>query len=158
MWRLFLSILIVASACAEEKKDTEQTVVQSKLQLLEADKNFSDYSEEKGMRTAFIEYMDSNAILLRPNHLPVVGAHAVDYLLGEDDGGYTLKWKSKDAVIASSGDLGFTYGVWALQPKTQDTVLYGTYVSIWKKQANGKWKFLLDAGNNGIGQEIDTTN
>jgi ketosteroid isomerase-like protein len=34
----------------------------------------------------------------------------------------------------------------------KDTVLRGTYVSVWKKQKDGKWKFMLDTGNEGIGQ------
>jgi ketosteroid isomerase-like protein len=31
-----------------------------------------------------------------------------------------------------------------------DTFFAGTYVSIWKKQPDGKWKFILDSGNEGI--------
>jgi len=28
-----------------------------------------------------------------------------------------------------------------------DTVIYGVYVSIWKKQKDGSWKYILDGGN-----------
>jgi ketosteroid isomerase-like protein len=29
----------------------------------------------------------------------------------------------------------------------------GTYVTIWRKQKDGKWKFVLDTGNQGVGDE-----
>ncbi|MEO7444081.1 MAG: hypothetical protein ABIT96_02750 [Ferruginibacter sp.] len=150
MYKIFICFAMLFSACETEKKAPVVNTVQDKLALLEMDSKFSDYSEEHGMHMAFLEFMDSNAVLLRPGHLPIVGAHAVDYLIGQDDAAYTLQWKTKDAMVASGGDMGFTYGIWALKPKVQDTVLYGTYVSIWKKGANGKWKFVLDSGNEGI--------
>jgi ketosteroid isomerase-like protein len=35
----------------------------------------------------------------------------------------------------------------------KDTIIYGTYISIWKKQSDGNWKFVLDSGNEGVGKE-----
>jgi ketosteroid isomerase-like protein len=54
--------------------------------------------------------------------------------------------------VANSGELGFTYGIYAMRPKDKDTVIYGTYTSIWRKQKDGKWKLALDSGNQGIGE------
>lgn len=107
-------------------------------------------SIEKGMKAAFIEFIDSNGVLLKPNQLPIVGADAIDYLIAQEDTGYTLNWQPHHAFVSQSADLGYTYGVYALHPNNVDTVLYGTYVSIWKKQANGAWKFVLDSGNDGV--------
>lgn len=121
------------------------------LQIMEADKSFSNLSMEKGMKNAFIEYMDSNGILLRPDQHPIVGADAIDYLSQLNDSGYVLQWEPSEAIVAQSGDLGFTYGIYTLTPTAKDTVLKGTYVSIWRKQKNGSWKFLLDSGNEGLG-------
>ncbi len=114
-------------------------------------------SGEKGMKNAFLEYIDSNGVLLRPNILPVAGADAVDYLIATNDTGYTMTWQPKNAAVAESGDLGYTYGTYAFIPKNKDTTLFGTYVSIWKKNAAGKWKFVLDSGNEGIGEEAADT-
>ena len=38
--------------------------------------------------------------------------------------------------------------------QTGDSARRGTYVTIWKKQANGRWKFVLDSGNEGVGAEM----
>jgi len=125
-----------------------------KLNMMEADRAFSKMSEEKGMKAAFLEYIDSNGVLLKPNRLPIVGADAIDYLIQQSDTGYTLKWEPRTGAVAHSGELGYTYGIYALTPNHQDTVIYGTYVSIWKKEVSGKWKYVLDSGNEGIGEVI----
>lgn len=122
-----------------------------KFKMMEADKAFSRLSLEKGMKHAFLEYIDSNGVLLKPNQFPIVGADAIDYLIQENDSSYTLQWEPKSGSVALSGELGYTYGLYALKPKGKDTAFYGTYVSIWKKQSDGSWKFVLDSGNEGLG-------
>ena len=117
-------------------------------EIMNADLAFSDMSRQVGMKKAFLEYMDNDGILLRPNHPPIVGAEAIDFLSQLNDTSYTLTWKPSKAEIAKSGDLGFSYGIYEL--KTKDTTFKGTYVSIWKKQSSGGWKFVLDSGNEGI--------
>jgi hypothetical protein len=123
----------------------------AKMEMMEADRKFSRMSAEKGMKAAFIEYIDSNGVLLRPGHLPIAGADAVDFLIQQNDAEYTMSWEPSNGYIAKSGELGYTYGVYALRPSVKDTVIYGTYVSIWKKEKGGTWKFVLDSGNEGIG-------
>ena len=154
MWKLlfFFNIFFLLS-CNAKKTPAPENVYQEKIAVMETDKAFSAMSEAKGMRQAFIEFMDSNAVLLRPDHLPIIGAKAIDFLLQQNDSSYTLKWQPHHASVARSADMAYTYGIWAMQPHSQDTVLYGTYISIWKKQQDGKWKYILDAGNDGLGEE-----
>jgi ketosteroid isomerase-like protein len=144
-----ITVLLVMCACSESEQPANNTV-DEKIALIRTDRAFSDMSVAKGMKAAFIEYIDSNGVLLKPNHLPIVGANAIDYLIAQDDSGYTLNWQPQYAFVSRSGDLGYTYGVYALHPNNIDTVLYGTYVSIWKKQGDGSWKFVLDSGNEGV--------
>ena len=148
---LFGIVLVSWSSCDlfDKKKNTEGT--EDKMKIMDTDRAFSRLSEEKGMKYAFLEYIDSNGVLLRPNHLPLLGADAIDYLIQQNDSAFTLKWEPKTAVVARSGELGYTYGIYVLKPGLKDTLLYGNYVSIWKKGADGNWKFVLDTGNEGIG-------
>ncbi|MEQ1553840.1 MAG: hypothetical protein ABL929_06665 [Ferruginibacter sp.] len=140
------------SACFLPKKKELKANEQFVEEILKADKAFSALSAEKGMKNAFLEYIDSNGVLLRPNILPIAGADAVDYLIALKDDNYKITWEPKNAVAAISGELGYTYGTYKLIPNNVDTILYGTYVSIWKKQIDGKWKFVLDTGNDGVGE------
>lgn len=149
---LQLFVLLSLFVSCTEKKTLVTDNTDEKIRLLETDKAFSSFSREKGMKNAFIEYIDSNGVLLRPGHLPIIGANAIDFLIQQNDTAYTLTWQPHNAVVASGADLGYTYGIYSFQPAAGDTTIYGTYVSIWKKQKDGKWKFVLDTGNEGIGE------
>jgi ketosteroid isomerase-like protein len=157
MNKLLLSVLLIATfgSCEyfSKKKQVPTGIALDKLNMMEADRTFSRMSQEKGMKNAFLEYIDSNGVLLRSNHQPIVGADAIDFLIQQNDSSYSLEWEPQNGTVAHSGDMGYTYGIYALRPKIKDTVIYGTYVSIWKKQANGQWKYVLDSGNVGIGDE-----
>ncbi len=150
---LFAAIVCISlQACYKKTKTVNEP--STKAAIIKADEAFSNMSKHQGMKKAFVEFMDNDAILLRPNHLPIVGADAVEFLSEVNDTSYTLTWKPSSAEISSSGDLGFTYGIYSLQ--MNDTSLSGTYVSIWKKQADGKWKFILDTGNEGVKEDAST--
>ena len=155
MNKFLLSILTVLLFVSCDLFPTKKPVITGtaldKLNMLEADRAFSKMSEEKGMKNAFLEYIDSNGVLLRSNHLPIAGADAIDYLIQQNDSSYTLKWEPRSGSVAHSGELGYTYGIYALKPNSKDTIIYGTYVSIWKKDSKGNWKYVLDSGNEGIG-------
>ncbi|RYF86239.1 MAG: hypothetical protein EOO03_12100 [Chitinophagaceae bacterium] len=153
MLRCFLFLVVLSACGCKQKKEAGANLVNEKIEVLKADQAFSDMCEAEGMKAAYMEYIDSNGVLIRPDHLPIVGADAIDFLLRQEDAGYTLKWQPQNAYVASAADLAYTYGVYALQPRQADTILYGTYVNIWKKQADGHWKFVLDAGNEGIGAD-----
>lgn len=141
------------ASCNNKGEDAEKKTSLNKASLMEADRAFSAHCEEKGMKVAFIDYIDSNGVMLRPGMMPVVGADAIDFLIQQDDSGYSLSWQPSFADVAMSGELGYTYGIYALRFKEKDSVVYGNYTSIWKKQQDGKWKFVLDTGNEGLGEE-----
>ena len=143
--------ILLNSSCDFSKKNNAQTAFLKNESLLKADNDFAALSAAKGLREAYLENIDSNGVLLRPNELPIAGADAVDFIIGLKDTGYSMLWKPSNAVIAASGELGYTYGVYEIKSSVVDTSFYGTYVSIWKRQADGKWKFVLQSNNEGIG-------
>lgn len=145
-------LLLCISSCRLFEKKEQPDLVEEKIRMMDTDKAFSKMSEEKGIKTAFMEYLDSNGVLLRPNQFPLVGADAVDYLVRQNDSNFVLKWEPKSGAIANSGELGYTYGIYALYAADKDTTFYGNYVSIWKKQKDGSWKYVLDSGNEGVGE------
>jgi ketosteroid isomerase-like protein len=148
---LVVAVVLLFASCKLKRDKEDKADAFAKMEMMDADRAFSKMCEEKGMKAAFIEYLDSNGVLLRPNHLPIAGADAVDFLIQQNDADFTMSWEPKNGVIARSGELGYTYGIYALRPSAKDTILYGTYVSIWKKEKNGSWKYVLDSGNEGLG-------
>jgi ketosteroid isomerase-like protein len=139
---IFLIALLTLTFCKPHVKPDKE-------QLLETDRKFSATSVEKGYNRAFIEFAHPDAVLLRPNSMPVTGSKAVKGLFEKADiSGVIFNWEPLAGDIAKSGELGYTYGIYTF---TKDTVTTkGTYVSIWKKDAAGNWKYILDSGNEGI--------
>lgn len=118
--------------------------------MMDADRAFSKVSEKEGMKNASMQWIDNKGVLLRPHSLPMVAGNAIDYISQGNDTGFVMTWEPNGGIISESADLGYTYGVYSLKPNDKDTVYYGTYVRIWKKQPDGKWKFTLETGNEGI--------
>jgi ketosteroid isomerase-like protein len=146
--RITSALLIILIGCNNQPT---VDIAKEKEAMKQADIRFSDLSKQKGMKAAFLQYMDSTAALLRPNHYPIVGKDAQEYLQKINDSSFSLVWEPENAQLAASGDLGYTYGIYTYHDK--DTTYQGTYVSIWKKQADGSWKFVLDTGNPGVGKK-----
>ena len=149
---VFLLHALANTSCDFVKKNKSGDTLSKTETLINADKDFAALSAKKGLREAYLENIDSNGVLLRPNALPIAGADAVDFIIALKDTGFIMSWKPSNAVVAASGDLGYTFGVYEIKSSIIDTSLYGTYVSIWKRQSDGKWKFVLQSNNEGIGE------
>ncbi len=144
-----LIIFALFSLYAQAQTDLDK----EKESLKQTDINFSNLSVEKGMNNAFLGYADDDAVLLKPNSYPIKGIEELKKRYSKPDTAFTLIWSPLFADIAASLELGYTYGTWEL--KTNDekgnaVSYYGTYVTIWKKNKNGEWKFVLDTGNSGL--------
>ncbi len=122
---LILPILILAS-CTQKKPQEVKMQVDYKLEMLQADRDFSKMSEEKGSKAAFLEYIDSDGVILRPNQMPQRGANAINLISQENDTGYSLTWGPIGGSVGTSGDLGYTYGTWLIPFKNKDSVIRGT--------------------------------
>jgi len=131
---------------------TEKKPVSNPKELIDVDLAFSDYSVKHGIQKAFIEFAHDSVVLLKDNHLPIVGKNSlIDSYKGRSDSGLVLTWKPEAATIGKSGDLGFTYGIWTLVAKGDTT--QGTYLTVWKKNSTGQWKYAADTGNDGLGDK-----
>jgi ketosteroid isomerase-like protein len=131
----------------------QQDMEKQKDALKQADLDFSNLSKEKGMRESFLAYIAETGVLLRPNMMPVEGLDAVKKLLEEGNTDFVLTWAPLFADISNSGELGYTYGTFDLSFKDDQgasVTRKGSYVTIWKKDSKGNWKFVLDTGNPGL--------
>jgi ketosteroid isomerase-like protein len=148
----FLLLLLITGCNLKPANKPVKDSAEAVRKLMDADKAFSDLSEARGMKSAFIDYIDSNGVMLVPDRFPIVGADAIDYLSQHDDQAYTLTWEPRGGEVAGSGEIGYTYGVFSLRQKSNDSIQHGTYISVWKRQSNGNWKFVLNSGNDGTGE------
>jgi len=128
-------------------------MISCKEEILQTDREFSDYSVEHGMKKAFLEYADHGVVLLQQDRYPIIGKTRLDSLFRTfSDTSFTLSWEPLDALVSESCDLGYTYGIYKTTLNGSSQTTSGKYVSIWKKQDSGSWKYVLDAGNPGLGE------
>jgi ketosteroid isomerase-like protein len=70
-----------------------------------------------------------------------------------NDSSFSVDWSPQAGDVSSSGDLGFTYGVYELRTDTERQT--GTYVTVWRRNKEGRWKYVLDAGTQGTGEQSE---
>jgi ketosteroid isomerase-like protein len=129
--------------------------------LLNVDRDFARLSVEKGANASFLAYIDDSCVILRPNRLPVIGREKITEMYSNPDTSLILNWEPLFADISSSGDLGYTYGIYTLEMDSPEGTIVtkeGTYATIWKKDKEGNWKFVLDTGNQGLGKKNGESN
>lgn len=145
MRKLFYYFAIMMTACSFPQLKVDPNV------LVETDLSFSEMSEAKGMKAAFLAFADKDVIKLQNQSFPIWGIDEMMLSFDDfDDTGFTLTWQPLKAEIAASGDLGYTIGNWKMV--SSNGVKYGNYVSVWKKQGNGEWKYVVDTGTETPGE------
>lgn len=122
--------------------------------LLKADRDFSEMSVKEGMFKAFLFYMAEDGVILRDNSYPSKGKEDLRKRFeGKSDTSFVLSWDPLSEMISESGELGYTYGIHSTLDKATGKITKGTYLTIWKKQSGGSWKFVLDTGTQGLPEE-----
>jgi ketosteroid isomerase-like protein len=134
------ALLLSTAAMAGPKED-----------MMAADRAFAKMSLEKGAHAAFLAYMTDDVRLFDGEHPPIIGKKAAEayYAKNPDPKGAKLDWKPIEADASAAGDFGYTRGTWvftAKDEKGKDVKVTGYYVTGWKRQADGNYKFNLDIG------------
>lgn len=113
-----------------------------------ADSLFADLAYRMGTGYAFSNTVAPDGVVFGSPAL-VVGPDAVRRFYAER-GETSLAWHPVYASIAASRDLGFTVGEYistVLGPSGAAVQRFGKYLTVWKRQSDGSWKFLVDGGN-----------
>ena len=119
--------------------------------LLQTDRAFSELSAREGMFRAFLAYIADDGVILRDNEYPSRGKKLLqERFAGRADTSFILTWEPLYEKIAASGELGYTYGLHKTVIRATGELSQGTYVTIWLKQPDGSWKFVLDTGTDGL--------
>ncbi|HKU76517.1 MAG TPA: nuclear transport factor 2 family protein [Pyrinomonadaceae bacterium] len=116
-------------------------------EMVKTEQAFSKMAEEQNTRDAFMTFIADDGLLFRPgavNGKKWMNEHPVP----PSDKKPLLAWQPSFAGIAASGDMGFTTGPWEARGDINDEKPsgYGHFVTVWKKQADGSWKFAVDLG------------
>lgn len=122
--------------------------------LIQAERNFAAHAESHSVKEAFLAFADSSSWMFVEGK----AIKAIDFWTKREKNKTLLKWRPAFAEISRLGDMGYTTGPWSYQEKPGDPVLArGNYSTVWYKDQNGEWKFLVDLGNDGSPEINDST-
>jgi ketosteroid isomerase-like protein len=128
----------------------KQGIVSPLKSLVATEQAFSQAAADKGTREAFVQFIAEDGIIFRPKAVngkrwmqdhPLPPPHTSEKRA-------LLAWQPIFADVAEAGDLGYTTGPWEFKDDIKDERPsgYGDFVTLWKKQADSSWKFVLDLG------------
>jgi ketosteroid isomerase-like protein len=143
------AMVFLLTACTMRNPDYR---VKQEESLLQTDKAFCDMEQKDGMAKAMNAFYDDNVMGIQPGQPVMNGKVNVLKAVADAkmDSMNTLVWKADRAFVSSSGDMGYVWGHYTMKTNAMgtDTTLYGAYVTIYKKQADGSWKAVVDQTNN----------
>jgi ketosteroid isomerase-like protein len=118
-----------------------------KQEIRETELAFAKLTKEQGLKVAFATYAAEDAVLNRGNKL-IKGKKAIeDYYANQNLDNVTLEWEPEFIEVAASGDLGYTYGPYtftSVDSSGEEIKSEGIFHTVWKKQANGEWRYVWD--------------
>lgn len=115
-----------------------------------ADDDFARAATTLGTGRAFGEYAAANAQIFSTPGEFITGPEAISQSFGPVTDDSKLVWHPVTGEVARSGDLGFTVGYAVFTGKRADgapQVRYSKYLTVWKKQHDGSWRYVVDGGN-----------
>jgi uncharacterized protein (TIGR02246 family) len=140
------ALLLLLAGCSQTAPDTREADTKA-LKDLETQWN-ADY-KSKDLDKAVAHYT-ADAVLMSPGAPAASTAEARKALIKElvDDPAGSLTFQTASVEVARSADLAASRGTYTMtmtDPKTKKPVTdHGSYVTVYKKQADGMWKAVSD--------------
>ncbi len=135
-------LFLLAVGCAGQPGGSSVDMEAERSTLVEIDMN---WSETTNNYTSFLDYFADDAVLMPPDAPAVSGKEGIGDFIAVlmDRLEFSLRWMPAGADVSSAGDLGYTKGNYELTVEDDDGNLIlteGSYLTVWKKQADGEWK------------------
>lgn len=139
----FLFILLIGCS----RPASEGRIDEWKAEIVRVEKAFNDMAQQEGLVKAFEFFAADDGVIRRGGEI-IKGKEAISTWYQKDvQPDETLTWSPTFVDVSMSGDLAYTYGDFvftyldSLGSPIQNT---GTFHTVWKRQADGDWKFVWD--------------
>jgi ketosteroid isomerase-like protein len=151
---LVILLLSISTACQRTATTTADTHAADETTLKDLDAAWSKAAGAKDLEKTASYYSDE-ALVLPPNMPAIQGKQGARAMW---QGMFTVPgfgggWKVTKVEVARSGDLGYVTGTYELKesdPGGKPTTDKGKYLEVWKKQADGGWKCIVDMFNSDL--------
>lgn len=136
-----LLFLLLSTPLMAQEPDSSSAI----FSMREAERNFAKASVSIGRNSAFTEYFAEKSLIYTDRWL----TNGKQYSKERKASTVVLKWEPEFMDIAASGDFGVSTGPWEVQEYRPNSapLATGYFLTVWKKQPDGKWKVILDGGS-----------
>lgn len=98
---------------------------------------FARLAQEKGQWTAFRTTATKDAVMFTPQ-----AVYAQDFLKGKADPAKAVAWQPHQVWSSCDGSMAITRGAWQAPDGTT-----GYFTTVWQRQKDGRYKWVLDQGD-----------
>jgi ketosteroid isomerase-like protein len=145
MKKLLLAVLLLAPLALPAAVDKEKI----KKEVAAMEDAFCGLAQEKGLLAAFTHFAAPDVAFIDTDPRKFRGLDAVRERMGPDQPGVKLTWAATFTDVSDDGTLGYNYGRYESHrtgPDGKVTVRGGWFLTIWKKQPDGSWRYVMDNG------------
>jgi ketosteroid isomerase-like protein len=143
IFTLFLLLGSVSLAAAAPDK------AKLKAEVAAMEDAFCAMGKAQGLRAAFSHFAAPDVAFIDTDPRKFRGPAAVLERIGPDQPGVSLTWSALFTDVSDDGTLGYNYGRYEFRspgPDGKEIVRTGFFLTIWKRQPDGSWKYVMDNG------------
>lgn len=110
---------------------------------------FCAMAKAKGLNAAFAYFAAPDVGFIDTDPRKFRGPAAVQERIGPDQPGVSLQWSASFTDVSDDGTMGYNYGRYESRVSGaggQERVRGGWFLTIWKRQPDGSWKYVMDNG------------
>lgn len=145
---LAAAALVVAAGCGGPSVDLDA----ERASLMEVSREWAR-AAAGGDLERIVSFWADDAIVLPPDQPAIVGKEAIREFVRSTQAipGFSITWEPERAFVSEGGDLGYIVerNRTAMADETGSTrAQNGKVVTVWRKDASGAWKCVIDMWNN----------
>ncbi|KAF0183797.1 MAG: nuclear transport factor 2 family protein [Hyphomonadaceae bacterium] len=138
--------LIKALSDAAGSRDEEELYQSGLAEIVGADNAFSKTARDQGVPAAMATFAAEDGRVFLSRAPMIAGRENIERQYASWDAQSLLQWEPAGADISARGDMGFSWGRWTLTREGAEPAS-GNYVSVWRRDGEGEWRFLANIGN-----------
>src|SRR6185437_4057392 len=143
-------LLVPGEASQSPNPLADSTASPGKALLFDLEARFARDVAARG-GAGFAAWFADDGVTLGNGAAPLIGKVAIAKSANWSPSTYQLTWTPTDAMMGPSGDMGYTWGHYEGRSKDSHgnpVLTSGRYMTIWRREKDGTWKVVLDAGAN----------
>lgn len=148
----FTSVVLITLtllSCGQTQVDLEA----EKAAILRTDSTWAALATQSKDAEKIVAYWSDDAVVIAPGEEPVKGKDALRKMVNDMNNisGFSISWRSSDVHFSPDAKMAYMYGenLFSMNDSAGNKIVIpGRGYTIWRKEADGNWKCVVDIWNN----------